>query len=134
MAEALLVGEQLTEAMVNSGAALVATLDRQSLLVKAAYWLYLTEQRVWRLVVVSPEVGVHGPRAVYGRIRAALTKLPSTVSSVESKDIVVVDTKDRFYLLLRTAVTTGPDISGMRFTRNTVNGHFIEDAYLYRVT
>ncbi len=134
MAETLLVAEQLTPEMLKSGAALVATLDSQRLLVKAAYWLYLADQRVWRLVIVSPEVALHGPRTIYGRIRAALTKLPSDVSSVESKDIVVVDTKDHLYLLLRTAISTGPGIGGVRFSRNSINGNFVEDAYLYRVT
>jgi hypothetical protein len=35
--------------------------------------------------------------------------------------------------LLRVAISTGPGISGIRFTHNTINNVLIEDAYIYRL-
>jgi len=35
--------------------------------------------------------------------------------------------------VLRSAVTTGPGISGIRFSRNTIDGTYIEDSYIYRL-
>jgi hypothetical protein len=134
MAEEVLVGEQLTPDMIKSGALLIAALDKLNLLVKGAFWLQLPDQRVWRLVIASPEVRVAGPRAVYRKIRAALGRLPGEVAAVGTKDISVVDEKAPLFQLLRSAVSTGPGISGVRFTRNVINGQLIEDAYLYRLT
>ena len=34
--------------------------------------------------------------------------------------------------LLRTAIRTGPGISGIRFKNNVIDGTLIEDAYIYR--
>lgn len=134
MAEELLVGEQLTPEMIRSGEVLVAELDKRDLSVRGAFWLLLADQDVWRLVIASPEVRHSGPKAVYRKIRAALGKLPSGVTRVETKDVSVVDERSPLYLQLRSAISTGPGLSGIRFSRNVINGQMIEDAYLYRIT
>ena len=134
MAEELLVGEQLTPEMIKSGEMLIAALDKLNVLVKGAFWLLLPDQRTWRLVIASPEVRLAGPKAVYRKIRSALERLPPGVASVGTKDISVVDEKAHALSLLRSAVSTGPGISGIRFSRNVINGQLVEDAYLYRVT
>ena len=134
MVEELLVGEQLTPDMIKSGELLVTALDKLNLLVKGAFWLLLPDQRVWRLMIASPEVRALGPKAVYRKVRSALTKLPMGVTPIGMKDISVVDEKTPLFLLLRSAIATGPGISGIRFSRNVINGHLIEDAYLYRAT
>jgi hypothetical protein len=85
------------------------------------------------LMLASPAVAVDGPREVYARIQEVIRKSASE-SSVPLHDISVVDSKDPLVRLLKTAVQTGPAISGIRFSRNTINGHFIEDAYIYRMT
>ena len=134
MAEEILVGEHLTPEMIKSGEMLVAALDKMNLLVQGAFWLLLPDQRIWRLMIASPEVRLVGPRAVYRKIRSALGRLPPGVASVGTKDISVVDEKTPLFLLMRSAISSGPGISGIRFSRNVINGQLIEDAYLYRVT
>ena len=134
MAQELLVGEQLTADMIKSGELLVAALDKLNLLVKGAFWLLLPEQHVWRLVIASPQVRLLGPKAVYKKIRSALGKLPPEIATVETKDISVVDERTPLFQLLRSTIATGPGISGIRFSRNVINGQLIEDAYVYRVT
>ena len=133
MAQELLVGEQLTPDMIKSGELLIAALDKLNLRVKGAFWLLLPEQHVWRLIIASPEVRLHGPKAVYRKIAAVLNKLPDEVTPVGTKDISVVEDNHPLLLVLRSAVSTGPGISGIRFSRNVINGQLIEDAYLYRV-
>ncbi len=133
MAQELLVGEQLTPDMIKSGELLVAALDKLNLLVKGAFWLLLPDQHVWRLIIASPEVRLHGPKAVYRKIVAALQKLPDEVTTIGTKDISVVEDKNPLVLRLRSAVSTGPGISGIRFSKNVIDGELIEDAYLYRV-
>jgi len=46
----------------------------------------------------------------------------------------VIEEKAPLYVLLRSAISTGPGLSGIRFSRNVINGQLIEDAYLYRIT
>ncbi len=133
MAEELLVGDQLTPDMIKSGELIVAALDRLNLVVKGAYWLLLPEQHVWRLVIASPEVRSLGPKAVYRKVVAALQRLPEDASPIGAKDISVVEDKNQLFLILRSMVSTGPGISGVRFSKNVINGQLIEDAYLYRI-
>lgn len=71
---------------------------------------------------------------MYRKIRGVLGRLPAGAAAVGTKDISVVDEKDPLFLLLRSAISTGPGVGGIRFSRNVVNGQLIEDAYLYRVT
>lgn len=133
MDQELLVGEQLTSDMIKSGELLIAALDELNLSVKGAFWLLLPDQHVWRLIIASPEVRLHGPKAVYRKIAAALHRLPGEVMPIGTKDISVVEDKNPMLVLLRTAISTGPGISGIRFSRNVINGQLIEDAYIYRI-
>lgn len=132
MAEELLVGEQLTPDMIKSGEFLIAALDKLNLLVKSAFWLLLPDQHVWRLVIASPEVRLSGPKAVYRKVVSALRRLPSEVSPIGAKDISVVEDKDPLVVMLGSIISTGPGVSGIRFSRSVINGQMIEDAYLYR--
>lgn len=82
-------------------------------------------------MIASPEVALHGPKEAYEAISRALNDLSEHFITLQ---LVTVTTPD--HPLVRTlavAVRTGEGISGIRFSRNTVNGRFIEDAYLYRV-
>lgn len=134
MAQDLLVGEQLTSDMIAAGVQLVSALDKLNFVVKGAFWYLMPEQHVWRLIVVSPEVPISGPKALYRKIRTAIGKGQSAGPVVSTKDVAVIDTRDPLYGLLQAAISTGPGISGVRFSRNVVNGQLIEDAYIYRVT
>lgn len=134
MVEALLVGEQLTSAMIDAGRVLVKALDKSGLKVRAAFWFLLPEERVWRLYIVSPEVRTFGPRAVYRKVRSVMGRHVQESTRVETKDISVLDDGAPLYLLLRSFISTGPDIGGVRCARNVINGQFVEDAYLYRMT
>ena len=133
MAQELLVGDQLTPDMIESGGLIVAALDKLNLIVKGAFWLLLPDLHVWRLVIASPEVRLAGPKAVYRKVVSALQRLPSEASPIGTKDISVVEDKDPLVVLLRSTISTGPGVSGIRFSKNVINGQLIEDAYLYRI-
>lgn len=133
MAEELLVGEQLTPEMIKSGAMLVHALDKLNVLVTGALWLLDPQERVWRLVIASPEVRLHGPKALYRKVQTAVARLPDGVAPVGTKDVSVVDDRHPLVALLRTALSTGKTVSNIRFSRSVINGTEIEDAYLYRV-
>ena len=133
MAEETMVKETLTKEMIQAGADLVRRLNEAHLEVNASLWLYIPDANLWRLVIASPAVKDEGPKRVYQKIQSVLSQAPDDAYKITLSDISVIENTDPLVTLFRTAVKTGIDISGLRFSRNTINGHFIEDAYLYRV-
>jgi hypothetical protein len=132
VAEDAVVKEQLTGDMIEAGAALTEKLDQVGLPVTSALWLFVAELNEWRLLFASPDVSSKGPRDVYGRIGSAISQLGAKAAAVPLSMIRVLDPDADLVQLLKTAVTTGPGVSRIRFSKNTVNGHFIDDALIYR--
>lgn len=129
-----LVKETLASKTISLGKNLVLALDKAQFIVAAALWLYLPETGTWRLMIASPQVRSEGPRKAYKKIQSVLSKLSSAPARISLQDIAVVDSNDSFISLLRNAVRTEDGISDIRFTKNTINGFFIEDAHIYRLT
>ena len=134
MAEEVVVKELLTVEMINAGRELTQGLDSAGLPVSGCLWLYKSESNLWRLVIASPEVTTSGPKKTYRKIRSVLSKMPDSGSQLTLHDISVVEETDSLISLLRSAIKTGNGIAGIRFSRNTVGGRFIDDAYIYRLT
>ena len=132
MAEEALVKDALSEQQIAGGETVIRALDEAKFRVDAGFWLFLTDSNHWRLMLASPEVRLEGPKKAYRRVQAALSKVETP--GVSLQNITVVDNGDSLVTLLRSAIRTGPGISGIRFSRNTINGVFIEDAYIYRLT
>lgn len=134
MVETVLVGDQLTTEMINFGKALLLRLEKLNVPVRGQFWLFLPDQRLWRLIVASPETRIEGPRAMYRKIQTAIKKMPAGTPIVGVSDITVVDEKWPLFDVLRRTVSTGNSgVAGVRFTRNVINGHMIDDAYIYRL-
>lgn len=134
MAENTVVKDQLTEAMIDAGAEVTRKLDETGLRSSAALWLFLTENNEWRLFIALPEVSSQGPRQIYEHIRVILEDLGDRASAAPLSVIGLLDPDDALIRLLRIAIRTGPEINRIRFSKNAINGHFIEDALIYRVT
>ena len=120
---------QLTEQMRNAGENVVRLLDKRRFPLRAALWFYLSDKDEWRLFLGMPEVRIKGPKKLYRQIQGVLAKGEDLVPL---SSVVLVDSKDPLVQLLRTAVRID-DVGGVRFSRNTINGRFIEDAYIYRL-
>ena len=132
MAENAVVKEQLTDAMIEAGAELTSKLDEIGLSVTAAFWLLIPDLNEWRLLFASEEVNIEGPRAVYEKIRQAVDQLGTKAAAVPLSMIGVLDTNADLVRLLKVAIRTGPGVSRIRFSKNVINGHFIDDALIYR--
>ena len=116
---------------MNAGAELTHRLDEANWPVVASFWYFVPEQNQWKLVFASPRLLSDGPALAYYKIRLASATLREQFPSL--KQIAVVSPDDEVVRALSLAVDTGWTISGIRFSHNTINGRFIEDAYLYRV-
>lgn len=133
MAENAVVKEQLTSAMVDAGAELTGKLDEMGLPITAALWLFMPEVNEWRLLFASPEVASRGPREVYDKIRQAIDQLKDKAAATPFAVISLLDADADLVRLLRIAIGTSPGMKRIRYSKNVINGHFIDDALIYRV-
>ena len=131
--------------MIGAGRKLIEALDESPFKVTAAMWFYLSENDEWRLIIASPYIDKEGPKKSYEFIQDQLDKLSKCIdvvallrsglsSYLSLENISVVSPSDDLIKLMRPAITTGPGISPIRFTRNVINNTLIEDAYIYRMT
>lgn len=100
--------------------------------VKAAFWWYLPESAEWRLVIATPLVDEKGPLATYKDIQKVLTWHPELNLPLQS--ISVLSPKDKLVKLFQKAMKMAPEPVGVRFTRSALEGTYIEDAYVYRLS
>lgn len=128
-----MVKPDLTTQMIDAGRQLLGLLNRQKFCVRACFWFYFPESDRWRFVVASPEVRVRGPRAVYGKIQALARKVPDAAEVFAPGDVTVLKDTDPLVVLLRRADSAGRGISGARVINNSIDGTFIDDAYIYRL-
>lgn len=134
MAQELLVKESISRDMISAGERLARFLVDSDIPIDALLWLYVPESNAWRFMIASPEVKTNGPKSVYQKIRSRIEQIPESADErVAWDDVVVVDSNEPIIKLLRQAITTGQAISGIRFSRNVVNGVLIEDAFIYRL-
>jgi hypothetical protein len=133
MAENAVVKDQLTDAMVEAGAELTRKLNESGMHTTAALWLFDPEINEWRLLFASPEVSAEGPRKVYERIDSALEELGDKASAAPFSVIRLLDPNAELVQLLKTAIRTGSGVGPIRFSKNVINGHFIDDALIYRI-
>jgi hypothetical protein len=133
VAENTVVKEQLTDAMIDAGAELTSKLDEIGLPITAALWLFMPEVNEWRLLFASVEVATKGPREVYDKIRLAIDQLKDKAASAPLSSIGLMDADADLVRLLRVAARTAPGVNRIRFSKNVINGHFIDDALIYRV-
>lgn len=135
MYQEVVVKEALTLQMIDAGAELTRRLDDVGFDLVASFWLYTSESNRWLLVLASPYVTEAGPLKAYGRIRevlyngAAEPDLPMMLW-----DTTVREDDDPLIMAMRGAIKTRKKIDGRRYTESVINGQFIEDAYVYRVS
>ncbi len=122
----------LVERDLEAGAALVRALDKDGWMPSAALWFYLPEEDLWRLIIALPDDPVPRQQDAYRRVAEVLgSNRLSDVLSID--DIGLARPDDQMLSLLRSTISTGTGISGIRFTHNTINNVLIEDTYVYRL-
>ena len=134
MADEMVVKESLTNEMIEAGAELISRLDAAGFELNAGLWLYMEEPNSWRLILASPVVTRDGPNKAYKKIQSVLSKNSEDRNVIALANISAVEPDKPIIALLRKAVKIGNGISGVRFSRNAVNGQNIEDSYIYRMT
>lgn len=132
MAKDIVVAESLTDSMIKAGAKLVQRLDALDASITSAFWLYLSEEKLWKFIICSPKVDVDGPREYYKKIVFANNRAMAVEKVISLNNIGVTGPSNHIAKLFRDVIKTDNGISGVRFSRSTINGCFIEDSYIYR--
>jgi hypothetical protein len=116
----------------KAGRNLVQALDAASFPVSGALWLFRPEADDWRLLIVSPRLTESSLSKAFSQMHQIARKLPEFPLLLSSVSLIPPD--DPLIVQLRKAIKTGPsDIGGIRFSRNVIDGTYIEDAYIYRL-
>ncbi len=124
--------EPLVESKIEKGRRVVEHLERSGFEVESALWFYVSASHKWSLYLVTPTVDKTGSKTVYSRLQRLLVDvLPQ--SELSLSDISLLSPHSELIQRLRKAVRTGPGISGVRISRSTIDGVFIQDAYVYRL-
>lgn len=127
-----MVVNSLGEKFISAGAELTRRLDER-MVINAAFWLFQPEGNSWRLIFSTPDFDIRGPKKVYSTIHGALANTQNNEAAIPLSDIALLSPTNPLIQLLRKAVATGPGISGIQFSGNSINGQYIEDAYIYRM-
>jgi hypothetical protein len=131
-----MVAWPLVDRDIADGEALIKQLDRDRFSVSGAFWHYRPEAERWTLVIVSPVVAAEGPLEAYRRLIRSLRRVRSTRArpfALDSSRVQVMKEEDELPSLLRHAVVTGHDVTGIRVPSGTIKGRFVEEAYIYRL-
>lgn len=123
----------LTEKMQNDGRSFVAALDDAKLNIKGALWFYYTDAEEWRFVIATSDFDSTGPKHVYQQVQRILKRRKGEFDSITLPIVTAISSKHPLITLLSHAIRTGEETSGVRFSRSTINGNFVEDAYVYRL-
>lgn len=121
----------LVESDYRAGEALVRDLDQAGVRVEAAFWFFLSESNEWRLYLALPDVAEKGPREAYTVVQSRLEHL--RLKELSLRNVSLIGPDDELARLMRSAIRTGPGVTGIRFAGNVINNVLIEDAYIYRV-
>lgn len=131
-----MVATPLVEQNIAEGQALLQQLDRDRFGVSAAFWYYESEPDRWSLVIATPRVGAKGLLKASRQLIRSMRKLAAASEgsfTLDSASVRLVKEDDELPRLLRRALPTGRQASGIRLTGSGIGGRLIEDAYIYRM-
>ncbi len=130
--ETLVIKEPLTNEMIELGAQLVQKLDEMQVPIPVAMWLFDSEINAWHLILGSPQLATIGPLGVYGQIRRALETLGVSRQTLSLQMIRALAMNHWLVKKLSATVPTGPGLFRIRFTKDIMAGHIVDDALIYR--
>jgi len=115
---------------VDAGKELVQALDQLRFPLPDALWLLTRPEDEWRLVLGTSFIDWYGPISAYQEIQEIVR---SNGISLSLSFISVVSSSDPLIVALSNAITTGQQPTTIRFSRNTIDGIYVEDAVIYRL-
>ncbi len=132
MAKELVVRDHLTDEMIAAGDRLIKYLDKALAKIKASFWL-LFPDKDWKLVLVSPLIKSLGPREIYKKIQNYENQTDQDEKIIPITNVWIMTEDNEIAHSLNDFVKAHDNISNIRLSKNVLNGHFIEDLYIYHI-
>jgi len=126
MAEAILVNDD-----IEAGRELVRLLDEAGFPVTAAAWIYFSDVEEWRLVIRTPKAA-RNLQETYLEVARAMDAKGDLRTRLNLARIKLVPPTDQMLEALGSVVRVA-GLKSIRFSRNVVNGIYIDDALIYRL-
>jgi hypothetical protein len=127
----------LVETDFRAGERLIRALDEHNFEVRAAFWVYSEESRVWTLTIASPEYHRLGHLDAFRRFRDIFDTLGIDRDELGSGDTTLIDSNAPIVKEVRRHTHTEPDqiLSRPRGIGGfSVNMQYYDDALVYRVS
>jgi hypothetical protein len=121
----------LVDADIEMGRELVRILDEAKFPVTAAAWIFFPDVDEWRLVIRTPRAEKNLLEA-FGDVARALDAKGDLRSRIDLARVKLVPPTDRMLEAIGKAVRMD-GLGTMRFSRNVINGIYIDDALIYRL-
>lgn len=122
----------LVNQSIEDGEKLVRELEAKNFPISAAFWRYLDEEELWRLVIVSPVVAREGPLRTYMQVSKLVDELGDSVQFGLSDITVMSPLSSQFRDLRRTIEGAGAGRVRIASAAEMPRGLAFEDFYLYR--
>ena len=121
----------LVEPSSTAGSELVRALDRSTLSISVALWLFSPEYDDWRFVLASRQLDAVEPSEAYGLVHDALTA--ADISLERTPPLLILKMSDPFIRALRRNFSHAKGVEGMRLGGQLMGDRFVEDALVYRI-
>lgn len=119
---------------IESGKTLLKAMDNKKINPSIFIWLYLSESNRWRILISANKYENKNLKKSYNLFIKEFAN-ENSVNKIGLSNITIIPQKSDLLNTLRMAITTDKkSISGIRFTSNIINGIFIDDVYIYRLT
>jgi hypothetical protein len=126
MADAILVNSD-----IDAGRDLVRILDEASFPITGAAWIYFPDLEEWRLVVRTPKAAGNLQEALL-EVARALDAKGDLRKRIDLARVKLVPPGDRMLEAIGKVMKVD-GLGAVRFSRNVVNGIYIDDALIYRL-
>lgn len=123
----------LSSERIDSGEFLIKRADENGLRLSSAFWFYMQEDSIWKLLISTSDLDKKGPKFVYGKLQKIIER-NNLREDLPLSDIGLINSREPILSLMKSAISTGDSISRIRFTGNVVDGVLIPDALIYRIS
>lgn len=122
------------ELKIELGKSILSLLDQKGVCPTAFLWFYLPDNNSWRLVIASKKFDNKDQKDNYQDFIKTFGSEKS-IKEVDLSNITILSGQNDLLSLLKVAIKTPHDATdGIKFTSNVINGVFIDDAYIYRLS
>jgi hypothetical protein len=116
----------LVEASFAAGSELVQALDRSTLSISVALWLYSPDYEDWRFVLASRRLDAVEPSDAFGLVHDAFSA--AGLSLEKTPPLPILKMPDAFIRALRKNFSKARTVEGMRVGGQLIGDRFVEDA------